>query len=82
VNLAMLKPSKFSHPDKTLIHTSHVLLKYLKRVRIETFDKLRSVLEKADRDLDSLFIPALELLFLLGIVDYSSKNDSFIYTGK
>lgn len=75
--MKILSPSKHSHPDKTVIAISLLLLKRLKAKRTEQFDALRGhILEKAP-DCDALFIPALHFLFLLGLVDYSAKNDAF-----
>ncbi len=78
----MIRPSKHAHPDKTLVAASTALLKRLKSRRSETYDDLRKVFIARDRDIDSLFLPALNLLFLLGLVEYRKKNDTFEYTGE
>lgn len=77
----MIRPNKHSHPDKTVIAASTVILRRLRNKRTETFDELRRCLAKYDADSVSLFFPAVNLLFLLGLVEYRSKNDSFEYVG-
>lgn len=77
----MIQPSKHSHPDKTLIAVAVTLLKQLKSKRSTQYDELREHLIKRYPDALSLFLPALSLLFLLGLVIYRKHNDSFEYTG-
>jgi len=77
----MIQPSKHAHPDKTLIAVSFTLLTQLRSMRFVEFDELRRHLSKQNPDSDSLFLPALNLLFLLGLVAYQKHNDSFEYIG-
>lgn len=77
----MLRPTKHSHPDRTVINVSLLLLTRLKNNRIESFDKLRLYSKKAVSGGDVLFLPALNFLFLLGLIDYQSKTDAFEYIG-
>lgn len=77
----MIRPSKHSHPDKTLIFAAFLLLRKLKQRRVETYVDLASYIkEQCGGDLN-LFVPALNLLFALGLVNYRAKNDSFEYVG-
>jgi hypothetical protein len=46
-----------------------------------SFDDLRGFLVKHEPDAGSLFLPAMNLLFLLGLTEYRQKNDTFEYTG-
>lgn len=78
----MLRPTKHSHPDKTTLHAATLILKRLQKRRIEKFDDLREYLRKQIKSADFLFLPAVNLLFLLGIIQYRRKNDSFEYVGK
>ena len=78
----MIRPNKHAHPDKTLLSASTTLLKRLRARRSETFDDLRAELLKKDHDNASLFLPAVNLLFVLGLVEYRKKNDTFEYTGR
>ena len=77
----MIRPNKHSHPDKTVISVSAVILKRLKTRRSETFDELRDYTQNLHPEAIALFLPAVNLLFLLGLVEYHKKNDSFEYSG-
>jgi hypothetical protein len=78
----MLRPSKHSHPDRTVVNVSYVLLSYLRKKRVVDFGRLKDVARKADRGGDSLMLPAVNLLFLLGLLEYRAKNDTFEYVGR
>lgn len=78
----MIRPSKHSHPDKTVVSSSTVLLKRLRKRRSASFDELREFHSTKDVDVDSLFLPAMSLLFLLGLVEYRRQNDTFEYVGQ
>ena len=78
----MIRPNKHAHPDRTLICASSVLLKRLRDKRTENFDDLRACLTKYEPDAGSLFLPAVNLLFLLGLVEYRRQNDTFEYVGR
>lgn len=75
----MLRPSKHSHPDKTVINATLVILGELRKKRIVTFDQLRSFLSKRVSGGDVLFVPSLNFLFLMGLIEYHEKNDTFEY---
>lgn len=77
----MIRPNKHAHPDKTLVCASAVLLKRLRSKRTETFDDLRACLIKYESDAAALFLPAVNLLFLLGLIEYRKQNDTFEYVG-
>ena len=77
----MLRPTKHSHPDRTIINVAMLLLIRLKKRRIEQYDALRTYTKKAVSGGDFLFLPALNVLFLLGLVEYHRKTDSFEYVG-
>lgn len=78
----MIRPSKHAHPDKTLVAVATLLLKRLRKQRTEGFDELRDYLGKTGQGVGVLFLPALDLLFLLGLVEYRPKTDAFEYTGR
>ena len=77
----MLRPSKHSHPDRTIIGLSLVLLARLRSRRVEGFSSLRGYAKRAVPSSGSLFLPATSLLYLLGLVEYRPKTDAFEYTG-
>jgi len=78
----MLRPSKHAHPDKTVIAVATLLLRRLRDRRIDSFDGLRHYLSNTQGGIGVLFLPALNLLFLLGLIEYRSKTDAFEYTGR
>ena len=78
----MIRPNKHSHPDKTLVSASTVLLRRLRKKRSESFDDLRQWLVKKESDAVGLFLPAVNLLFMLGLIEYRKKNDTFEYIGR
>jgi hypothetical protein len=77
----MLRPTKHSHPDRTVIYVSLVLLARLKSRRLDNYDSLRAYAKKAVSGGDVLFLPALNFLYLLGLIEYRPKTDSLEYVG-
>lgn len=77
----MLRPTKHSHPDRTVINVSLLLLVRLKKQRIDNYDNLREYAKKAVSGGEVLFLPALNFLYLLGVIDYLPKTDSVEYVG-
>ncbi|WP_257011179.1 ABC-three component system middle component 8 [Pseudomonas lundensis] len=60
---------------------SLLLLGRLKSRRVEDYDALRKYAKKAVTGGDVLFLPALNFLYLLGLVDYRPKTDAVEYVG-
>lgn len=77
----MLRPSKHSHPDRTVINVSLLLLGRLKTRRLDDYDSLRKFAKKSVGGGDILFLPALSFLYLTGLIEYRPKTDSVEYTG-
>jgi len=77
-----LLPTKHSHPDKTIIALAMIIVKRLKRVRIEQYDNLLEFLEKKNNDAKTLFLSSINFLYLMGLIDYHKKTDSFEYVGQ
>ena len=77
----MLRPTKHSHPDRTVINVSLLLLTRLKTRRVDEYDGLRKYARKAVTGGDVLFLPALNFLFLMGLIDYRPKTDAVEYVG-
>lgn len=77
----MLRPTKHSHPDRTVINVALKLLVHLKSKRLEKYDELRKFAKKTVNGGDVLFLPALNFLFILGLVDYFAKTDAIEYVG-
>ena len=77
----MLRPSKHSHPDLTVINMSYVLLTRLRAARTERYSDLFKYATKSHTNGEALFLPSLNFLFLLGLVQYHPKGDQFEYVG-
>lgn len=76
-----LRPSKHSNPDRTVVFAMVKMLKQLRKYRVVQYDALRNFLRSEIEGADALFIPALDVLFLLGLVEYRRKSDCFEYVG-
>lgn len=76
----MLRPSKHSHPDRTVIHVSMLLLARLKGRRVEEYATLRKFVKKSVVGGDVLFLPALYVL-TCRLGGDPPKTDAFEYRG-
>lgn len=77
----MLRPTKHAHPDRTVVNVALVLLTRLRKRRLEGYAPLRTHIKKAVDGGDVLFLPALNFLFLLGLIEYRPKTDAVEYIG-
>ena len=77
----MLRPNKYSHPDRTVIHVAYLLLSRLKMKRVDEFTSLLEHVKKRVVSGEALFLPALNFLYLLGLIEYRQKTDSIEYVG-
>lgn len=77
----MLRPNKHSKVDQTIFALSYFILKEVKDKKIIFLNKLLKTMKTKVDGAEVLFIPALDLLFLLGLIEYHVKNDSIEYTG-
>ena len=77
----ILRPTKHAHPDRTVISLSLLLLARLKMRRLEDYFGLRKFAKRSVKGGDVLFLPALNFLFLIGLVEYRPKTDSVEYLG-
>lgn len=77
----MLRPTKHSHPDRTVINVALLLLMRLKSRRIDEYATLRKYAKKAVIGGDVLFLPSLNFLFLMGLIEYHPKTDAIEYVG-
>ena len=75
----MLRPTKHSHPDRTVINVALLLLARVKDRRVDEYGALRRYVKKAVTGGDVLFLPALNFLYLMGLIDYRHKTDAVEY---
>lgn len=78
----MIRPSKHNDPDKTLIYASFLILKRLKKSKIVSYEELLGFIKKEITSGEYLFLPTLNFLFLLGLINYQAKNDMIEYVEK
>jgi hypothetical protein len=78
----MLRPTKHSHPDRTVINLSLLLLARLRIRRLATYSDLLSFARRSVLGGEVLFLPSMNFLYLLGLVEYHPKTDSFEYVGQ
>lgn len=78
----MLRPTKHSHPDRTVVNVSLLLLARLKKRRVEDYSTLRKHVKTLVVGGDVLFLPALNFLYLTGLIEYRPKIDALEYVGK
>lgn len=76
-----IKPNKHSNPDQTIIGVAALILKTLSKSGVEKYDNLEELVDEKIDGGKYLFLPALNLLYLLGAVDYHKKADAFEYVG-
>ncbi|WP_400160191.1 ABC-three component system middle component 8 [Arthrobacter sp. BPSS-3] len=75
--MRVLFPGKHENPDHTVIALATTMIKYLSRHRVAKYDSLFEHCQRASLHVEYLFSPAISLLYLLGLVQYLPKSDSF-----
>jgi ABC-3C biological conflict system middle component len=76
----MLTPRKHLDLDTSVLRVSSLMLREMQKRGVWEFDKLRTfVLRRVGPDGELAFLPALDLLYLLGRADYHLKNDTIEY---
>ncbi|ROV55347.1 ABC-three component system middle component 8 [Neisseria chenwenguii] len=75
----VIRPNKHNDPDKTLVYASFLILKQLKKSKIVSYEELLGFIKKEITSGEYLFLPALNFLFLLGLINYQAKNDMIEY---
>lgn len=78
----MIKPSRHNHPDKTIVFVSYLILNTLSNRRVMKYEKLLELVKARVTGAEFLFLPALNFLYLLGVIDYKPKTDSIEYIEK
>jgi len=76
----MLKPTKHLNPEYSVLNISAHILKYVERHRTVTYQDLYERMHNRYGDaIRPMFLPALSFLYLLGRIEYHTKNDAFEY---
>ena len=77
----MIRPQKHLNLNVCVLRISAVMLARLRRARVERFGALlEATKEVIGADAEILFMPAVNLLFLLGRLTYHPHTDTFEYT--
>ena len=73
----MITPSKHLDLDLSVLRAGAIMLKTMSKERTIELAKMREKLVTSmGPDAELIFMPALNFLFLLGRLDYHSKNDT------
>jgi hypothetical protein len=75
----VIEPAKHLDLDLCILRAAAILLRTLRSKRVVAFVELQSALQALGPDGEILFIPTLNLLFLLGRLEYRPQTDSFEY---
>lgn len=76
----MLKPTKYTNVNVSLLAVSCELLKVFKKNKTTTStDLFNKVIQKKGIEAKNIFLPALSFLFLLGKIEYHEKTDIIEY---
>ena len=78
----MIRPSKHAHPDLTVVSVAFVMLEQLKKSKTESYTDLLTLVERKTNRSKTLFLPAANLLFMLGLIRYLPKADRFEFVAK
>lgn len=78
----MISPNKHNHPDKTLVYASYLMLNKLRKERVLNYDILLEYIKKNVTSGEFLFMPSLNFLYLLGLIEYKARTDSIEYIEK
>jgi hypothetical protein len=78
----MLKPTKHLDPNFSVLNVAAQCLGILARQRTIKYDDLYDKLEKRfGGNVHPVFLPSISFLYLLGKIEYHTKNDTFEYRG-
>lgn len=76
----MIRPGKHLNLNLCVLRIATIVLSQLQRHRVENFQTLlQKVRDIAGDDAEVWFIPALDLLFLLGRINYLPQRDTVEY---
>jgi hypothetical protein len=78
----MLRPSKHAHPDRTVVNVALLILTRLRAHRLSEYDDLLGFVRKSVVGGDILFLPSLNFLYVLGLIEYHPKTDAIEYVGQ
>lgn len=77
----MLRPNKHSDPELTVLPVAGKLLAFLRMKRTASVASIREHVCGDRAEVEPLLVPAIDVLYLLGLLAYRRKADSFEYLG-
>jgi hypothetical protein len=78
----MIKPGKHLNLDVCVLRIAAVVLTHLRRLRVEKFNTLLSLVRnEVGDDGEVWFVAALDFLYLVGRIEYQSQTDTFEFIG-
>lgn len=77
----MLSPTKHTDLDRTVLAVAATLLARLRSRKVESMSVLRELVRGESFENDILIVPALNLLYAFGLIEYRPKSDIFEYRG-
>ncbi len=80
--MMLLLPNKNANPDMTTLSVSALVLGRLKKNKFESYSDLYERVREYEPRALSLFDKSLQLLYVLGLIEYHQKNDLLEYVGK
>ena len=79
----MITPTKYMDLDLSVVRVTSLLIKLLTKNRVLKYGEVLEYLEtKAGNDAKHVFIPALDFLFLLGMIEYHLQTDSIEFVSQ
>lgn len=75
----MIRPEKHLDLNSCVVRAASILLSKLKNARVCTYSDLQASLAIIGEDMDVTFVHAVNLLFLLGRIEYHPQTDSLEY---
>mgnify|MGYP001605077382 CR=1 FL=1 len=78
----MITPTKYMDLDLSIVRVASLIIKMFEQSKIlEYREVLDYLIGKAGDDVKHVFVPALDFLYLLGIVEYHLHTDSIEFIG-
>lgn len=75
-------PNKSTDPDLTVLAVAVSILQHVKKKKIALYSDVYHIIHKKNEKASYFFNLALELLFILSLIEYYPKNDLIEYIGK
>ncbi len=79
----MITPTKYMDLDLSVVRVSSMLIKLFENNRVMEYSEvLQYLVGKIGEDVKHVFVPSLDFLYLLGMIEYHLQTDSLEFIGK